>query len=157
VRTNLSRGLGFSHEDRDTNIRRVGFVAKLLTRNGAACIVAAISPYRSVRDELRTEIGAFVEVHVDCPLEVCEARDVKGMYAKARAGELRGFTGVDDPYEPPLQPNVLVHTHQESVDESVEKIMAKLLDRGHLGEPHSGNHVSEAAIRRRLLELQLLE
>ena len=101
VRENLSKGLGFSKEDRDTNIRRIAFVAHLLQRNGVFVITAAISPYQSVREEARTMIKDFVEVYADAPLEVCEERDTKGLYAKARAGEIKGFTGIDDPYEPP--------------------------------------------------------
>src|SRR2546428_7518961 len=102
VRENLSKGLGFSKEDRDINIRRIGFVAHLLARNGVKVITAAISPYRSVRDEVRENVGEdFLEVYVSTPLEVCESRDVKGLYAKARSGALKGFTGIDDPYEPP--------------------------------------------------------
>lgn len=126
VRTNLSKGLGFSKEDRDTNIRRIAFVAHLLSRNNVVAITAAISPYRAIRDEARAMIGNFVEVFADAPLEVCEARDTKGLYAKARAGELKGFTGVDDPYEPPLSPEVVCRTDQESLDESLAKVMTKL-------------------------------
>ena len=126
VRTNLSKGLGFSKEDRDTNIRRIAFVAHLLSRNNVVAITAAISPYRAIRDEARAMIGSFVEVFADAPLEVCEARDTKGLYAKARAGELKGFTGVDDPYEAPLNPEVVCRTDQESLDESLAKVMAKL-------------------------------
>ncbi|MBW2085251.1 MAG: adenylyl-sulfate kinase, partial [Deltaproteobacteria bacterium] len=97
IRKNLSKGLGFSREDRDTNIRRIGFVAHLLARNGVAVIVAAISPYQSVRDEVRAEIGNFIEVFLDCPLEICVERDPKGLYRKALAGEIKHFTGIDDP------------------------------------------------------------
>ena len=126
VRTNLSKGLGFSKEDRDTNIRRIGFVSKLLTRNGVATITAAISPYRDVRDEIRKEIGDFVEVYVDCSLEELTRRDVKGLYAKAIRGEIANFTGVSDPYEEPLNPEVVVHTDRETSEESIAKIVAKL-------------------------------
>lgn len=101
VRTHLTKGLGYTKEDRDENIRRIGFVAHLLTRNGVIVIVSAISPYRAIREEIRAKIGNFVEVYVNAPLEVCEARDVKGLYKKARAGEIKMFTGIDDPYEPP--------------------------------------------------------
>src|SRR5437763_915381 len=114
VRQNLSSGLGFSKTDRDANIRRIAFVAKLLSRNGVVAITAAISPYREIRDEARAEIKNFVEVFVDCPLEVCEERDIKGLYARARAGEITQFTGISDPYEPPLNPEVTVHTERES-------------------------------------------
>src|SRR5215475_12882617 len=106
IRTNLSKGLGFSKEDRDTNIRRIGFVCNLLTRNDVVAIAAAISPYRAVRDEVRRDIGAFVEVFVKCPIEVLAERDVKGLYKKALAGEIKNFTGVDDPYESPVAPEV---------------------------------------------------
>ncbi|HOS92609.1 MAG TPA: adenylyl-sulfate kinase [Armatimonadota bacterium] len=126
VRTNLSKGLGFSKEDRDTNIRRIAFVAHLLSRNNVVAITAAISPYRAIRDEARAMIGNFVEVFADAPLAVCEERDTKGLYAKARSGELKGFTGVDDPYEAPLNAEVVCHTDKESLDESLAKVMAKL-------------------------------
>ena len=132
VRTNLSKGLGFSKEDRDTNIRRIGFVANLLSRNGVVAITAAISPYRAVRDEVRESTERFVEVYVEAPLEVCESRDVKGMYAKARAGEIKGFTGIDDPYEEPLEAEVTCHTAKETVDESVTKIIAYLEAAGYI-------------------------
>ncbi|HSO76467.1 MAG TPA: adenylyl-sulfate kinase, partial [Blastocatellia bacterium] len=110
IRTNLSKGLGFSKEDRDINIRRIGFVCNLLSRNGVIAIAAAISPYREVRDELRNEIASFVEVYVKCPIDVLAERDVKGLYKKALAGEIKNFTGVDDPYEAPVAPEVLVET-----------------------------------------------
>ena len=132
VRTNLSKGLGFSREDRDTNIRRIGFVAKLLTRNDVVAVVAAISPYRATRDEVRTEIGRFVEVHVRCSLEELIRRDVKGLYQRALRGEVAQFTGVSDPYEPPLNPDVVVNTDQESIEESVGKIVAALERLGYL-------------------------
>ncbi|MAF12317.1 adenylyl-sulfate kinase [Candidatus Poribacteria bacterium] len=132
VRTNLSKGLGFSKEDRDTNIKRIAFVCKLLTRNGAGVIAAAISPYREVRAHARTEIKNFVEVYVKCPLEVCEGRDVKGLYAKARAGEIKQFTGIDDPYEEPLNAEVVVETDKETVDESASKIIAALEELGYI-------------------------
>ena len=132
IRTNLSKGLGFSKEDRDTNIRRIGFVSKLLTRNGVTVIVAAISPYREVRDEVRSEIGDFIEVFVDCPLDELVKRDVKGLYAKALAGELPNFTGVSDPYEEPLNPEVSLSTDSESVEESASKVLSKLRELGYL-------------------------
>ena len=132
VRTNLSKGLGFSKEDRDTNIRRIGFVANLLARNGVIAITAAISPFREIRDEVRESSERFVEVFVDAPLEVCESRDVKGMYAKARAGEIKGFTGIDDPYEEPLHAEILCSTASETVAESAAKIMTYLEQRGHI-------------------------
>ncbi|ATS19119.1 adenylyl-sulfate kinase [Synechococcus sp. PCC 6717] len=123
IRQHLTKGLGFSKEDRDENIRRIGFVAELLTRHGVIVIVSAISPYREVREEVRAKIGRFVEVFVNAPLMVCEQRDVKGLYKRARAGEIRNFTGIDDPYEPPLHPDVECCTHLESIDESVAKIL----------------------------------
>jgi len=133
VRTNLSKGLGFSKEDRDTNIRRIGFVANLLARNGVAVITAAISPYREVRDEVRRLVegdgSVFVEVYAAATLEECEARDVKGLYAEARAGKRPGFTGIDDPYEPPLSPEVVCHTGKKSVDESLARILRYLESR----------------------------
>jgi len=132
VRENLSKGLGFSKEDRDTNIRRIGFVAQLLTRHGVFVIASAISPYRSVRDEVRAMIGDFVEVHVDCNLDELVRRDVKGLYAKALAGEIPHFTGVSDPYEAPLNPEVRVDSARESVGESVAEVLSELQARGYL-------------------------
>ncbi len=126
VRTNLSKGLGFSREDRDTNIRRIGFVAHLLARNGVAVICSAISPYRSTRDEVRKLVGAdrFIEVFADCPLDVCATRDGKvEMYAKARSGELKEFTGVSDPYETPLNPEIHLRTQDETPHESAQRIV----------------------------------
>ncbi len=134
IRQNLSKGLGFSREDRDTNVRRVGYVANLLSRNGVIVIVSLISPYRSVRDELRSTLNNFVEVYINAPLEVCEARDVKGLYAKARSGQIKSFTGIDDPYEAPLTPNITCHSAAETVDESVAKIMTWLESAGYLRE-----------------------
>jgi len=122
VRQHLSKGLGYSKADRDENIRRIGFVAELLTRHGVVVLVSAISPYREIRDEVRRKIGAFLEVYVNAPLEVCEQRDQKGLYQRARAGEIKGFTGVDDPYEPPLAPEVECRTDLETVEESVAKV-----------------------------------
>jgi sulfate adenylyltransferase/3'-phosphoadenosine 5'-phosphosulfate synthase len=138
VRTNLSKGLGFSKEDRDTNIRRIGYVAQLLTRNGAVVITAAISPYRAIRDEVRSRIGNFVEVYVKCPLETLVARDVKGLYKKALAGELKEFTGVSDPYEEPLNPEVVVETNRETVEESLNKILARLAELGYITSDSTG-------------------
>jgi adenylylsulfate kinase len=128
VRENLSKGLGFSKEDRDTNIRRIAFVAHLLQRNGTFVITAAISPYRAVRDEARAMIKDFVEVYADAPIEVCEERDVKGLYAKARAGEIKGFTGVDDPYEAPENAEVVCDTANETVEQSAQKVIDKLVE-----------------------------
>jgi phosphoadenosine phosphosulfate reductase len=126
VRTHLSKGLGFSKEDRDENVRRIGFVCELLARNGVIAVAAAISPYRDVRDEVRARIPNFVEVYVECPVEVLAGRDVKGLYRRALAGEIAQFTGINDPYEPPLSPEVTVNSFQESPEESVEKIWATL-------------------------------
>lgn len=134
IRTNLSKGLGFSREDRDTNIRRVGFVCDLLSRNGVAAIAACISPYRSVREELRGQIANFVEIYARCPLEVCIERDVKGMYAKALRGEMKCFTGIDDPYEEPLQPHIVVDTDQKSIEECVDDVFVALRELGYLSK-----------------------
>jgi len=132
IRENLTKGLGFSKEDRDTNIRRIGFVAKLLARNGVVVLVPVISPYRAIREEMREQIGSFVEVFVNAPIEVCEKRDVKGLYKKVRAGEIGQFTGISDPYEPPNNPEIECRTDLEELDESVAKIMNKLIDLGYL-------------------------
>ncbi|MBE9229863.1 adenylyl-sulfate kinase [Phormidium sp. LEGE 05292] len=132
VRQNLTKGLGFSKEDRDENIRRIGFVAHLLTRNGVIVLVSAISPYREIRREVKAKIGDFVEVFVNAPLEVCEKRDVKGLYKKARAGEIKHFTGIDDPYEIPTNPDVECHTDIETEAESVAKVWQKLQAFGYL-------------------------
>ena len=132
VRTNLSKGLGFSKEDRDTNIKRIGFVCKLLTRNGVVAISAAISPYREVRDFNRSEIGDFVEIYCKCALDVCIERDVKGLYKKALAGEIKNYTGIDDPYEEPLSPEVALDTDKETPEECVRKIIEKLEQLGYL-------------------------
>ena len=134
VRTNLSKGLGFSKEDRDTNIRRIGYVSRLLSRNGVGVIASAISPYREVRDEVRQSITSdgseFIEVYVQCPIEVLVERDVKGLYKKALAGEIKEFTGVSDPYEEPLNPEVIVKTDRESIEESANRIIGALEARG---------------------------
>src|SRR5262249_35299552 len=126
VREHLSKGLGFSKQDRDENIRRIGFVCELLARNGVIAIAAAISPYREVREELRARIANFVEVYADCPLEVLAQRDVKGLYRRALAGEIGQFTGVSDPYEPPLAPEVTIHSAEETAQQSVDRIWATL-------------------------------
>src|SRR5678810_565909 len=134
VRTNLSKGLGFSKEDRDTNIRRIGYVSRLLSRNGVGVIAAAISPYREVRDEVRRAVendGAeFIEVYVKCPIHILAERDVKGLYKKALAGEIAGFTGISDPYEEPLAPEIIVESDSESIEASAAKIMDELERRG---------------------------
>ena len=127
AREHLTKGLGFSREDRAENVRRIGWVASLLARNGVIVLASVISPYRDDRDAVRDmHEGRFVEVHVATPVDVYAERDVKGLYAKQRAGELTGLTGVDDPYEPPLRPEVVVPTHQQSVDESVEFLWRSL-------------------------------
>jgi adenylyl-sulfate kinase len=132
VRTHLSKGLGFSREDRDTNILRIAFVCSLLTRHGVAVISAAISPYEETRRRARAQIGDFVEVYVRCPIEELTGRDVKGLYAKALRGEIANFTGISDPYEEPSDPEVIVDTHRETVEESVAKILAALQERGYI-------------------------
>lgn len=157
VRTNLCQGLGFSKQDRDTNIQRISFVCKLLTRNGVAVISAAISPYREARDKARKEIGNFVEVYVKCPLEICVERDVKGLYKKALKGEIQSFTGVSDPYEEPLNPELVVETDKETVEESTNKIIKKLIELGYLDSKESIPHVyspeEEVKIKERLSRL----
>lgn len=130
VRENLSKGLGFSKEDRDTNIRRIGFVANLLARNGVVSITAAISPYKDIRNEIRSKAQApFIEVYVECPIDVLEDRDTKGLYKKAKAGIIKNFTGISDPYEAPESPEVVCDTSKESIEESAEKILAYLRKR----------------------------
>ena len=132
VRTHLSRGLGFSRTDRDINIRRIGFVAAEIVRHGGVAVCAAVSPYRATRNDVRNMVGAdrFVEVFVDTPLEVCEARDTKGMYAKARRGEITGFTGIDDPYEPPEAPEITLDTVSSTPEMNARLIMDELARRG---------------------------
>ena len=132
VRTNLSRGLGFSREDRDANVARIAFVAHLLARNGVAVLTAAISPFRSTREAARALVGDFVEVHVAPPLETCIARDVKGLYRKAIAGEIAQFTGISDPYEEPLSPEVRIDTSASSVEEGVAAVLKALEERGYV-------------------------
>nr|WP_218082013.1 adenylyl-sulfate kinase [Anthocerotibacter panamensis] len=132
IRENLSKGLGFSREDRDTNVRRIGFVCELLTRHKVIVLTSAISPYRSVRTELKERIGDFVEVFVNCPIEECINRDVKGLYKKAISGQIPHFTGISDPYEEPLDPDVVVYTHQETLLESVHKILHYLHAQGYI-------------------------
>jgi adenylylsulfate kinase len=127
AREHLTKGLGFSREDRSENVRRIGWVASLLARNGVVVLASVISPYRDDRDAVREmHAGRFFEVHVATPVEVCASRDVKGLYAKQRAGQITGLTGVDDPYEPPLRPEVVVNTHEQSIEESVELVWQAL-------------------------------
>lgn len=155
VRSNLSQGLGFSKEDRDTNIRRIGYVCRLLSRNGTVAVSAAISPYSAIRDEVRQAVerdGArFIEVFVKCPVEVLARRDVKGLYKRALAGELQGFTGVSDPYEEPLAPDVVVETDQESIESSISKILRELEQRGLIPQtdPASPRRARPVFLRRR--------
>ncbi len=133
VRTHLSKGLGFSKEDRDTNIERIGWVASRLTRHGAAVLVSAISPYKETRRKARAlveEFGAFVEVYVEASVEACAERDVKGLYEKAFSGEIKEFTGVSDPYEPPTDPELVLHTEDETPSESAERVLATLAELG---------------------------
>jgi len=153
IRTNLSKGLSFSREDRDTNIRRIAFVCDLLTRHGVFVCAAAISPYREVRQETREMIGDFVMVHCDAPLEVLEERDVKGLYKKAREGKIKHFTGIDDPYELPVNPEVVVRSDgSETAEQSAAKVIRTLELLGHL-EPAAGLPLKDGAeeeIRERL-------
>jgi adenylylsulfate kinase len=133
VRTHLSKGLGFSKEDRDTNIERIGWVASRLTRNGAAVLVSAISPYEETRRKARAmveEFGPFIEVYVEASVEECARRDVKGLYEKAFAGEIKEFTGVSDPYEPPSNPELVVHTEQDSPEQDAQLVLGKLEELG---------------------------
>jgi len=138
VRKSLCRDLGFSREDRNENIRRVTFVAKLLTRNGVAVLTSFISPYREIRDEARREIVDFVEVYVRCPVEVCMSRDVKGMYKRAISGEIKEFTGISDPYEEPLHPEVILETDRETLEESTQKVIDCLKRLGYLDRSFKG-------------------
>lgn len=141
IRNNLSNGLGFSKEDRDTHIRRMGFVCHLLSRNGVVAIASAISPYQAIRDENRKLIGSFVEVHVKCPVEICIERDAKGLYKKAHDGEIKDFTGVSDPYEEPLNPEVRVETDKGSPAQCLEQILRKLEELNYL--PLKGEETEE--------------
>ncbi len=153
VRTNLSKGLGFSKEDRDTNIRRIGYVCRLLSRNGIGTVSAAISPYSAIRDEVRQAVERdgveFIEVFVKCPISVLAERDVKGLYKKALAGELKGFTGVSDPYEEPLAPDVVVETDRESIDFSSDKILRELERRGLIPESINRSRINQSGFSRR--------
>ncbi len=156
IRTNLSKGLGFSKEDRDINIRRVGFVCNLLTRNGVAAIASCISPYKAIRRENREMIGRFVEVYCKAPIETLIERDPKGLYKKALAGEIKGFTGIDDPYEEPEKAEVVVNTNDETIEESVNKIIRTLELMGHVPAAESETEYSEEEeeeIKKRLADL----
>ena len=132
VRTNLSKGLGFSKEDRDINIRRIGFVCDLLARNGVVAIAAAISPYREIRDEIRANTEIFLEVYVECSIEELTRRDVKGLYEKALKGEIKNFTGISDPYEEPLKPEVTLNSETQDEEESLKILVAKMEELGYL-------------------------
>ena len=145
ARQNLSKGLGFSKQDRDENIRRIGFVCGQLTRQGTVAIVAAISPYRAIRDEVRAKIDKFVEVYVKASVQTCIKRDVKGLYKRALAGEIKGFTGVDDPYEPPLSPELTVETETEDPKGSLARILRSLEELGYLRTVGGTEHNHEAA------------
>ena len=143
VRTHLSKGLGFSREDRDTNILRIGFVCALLARNGVAAIAAAISPYRAMRDQVRAQVADFIEVYVECPVEECARRDVKGLYQRARDGEIAAFTGISDPYEPPLAPEITVRTALQTPEESLARILSWLEQHGYLDEALPASQVAQ--------------
>jgi adenylyl-sulfate kinase len=148
VRTNLSKGLGFSREDRETNLKRIAFVCTLLTRNGVPNIAAAISPFQNVREYARESIGQYVEVYTRCSLDACIERDVKGMYKKALAGEIKGFTGVDDPFDDPENPEVICDTDKETPQESTDKIIKFLRDNGYLPmTPGSNGSAQRTAAR----------
>ena len=159
VRQSLTKDLGFSKEDRDKNIERITFVAELLTRNGVLTLVSFISPYTKKRDEARTRIKDFIEVYVKCPVEECERRDVKGMYKKARAGEIKNFTGVDDPYEEPLNAEIVLETDKEIQDESADKVVSYLLKSKILEDKFYYKYESEEEekIRKRLKSLGYIE
>ncbi len=159
VRTHLTKGLGFSKEDRDTNIRRIGWVCSKISRHGGIAISAAISPYRAIRDEVRASVENFVEVYVSAPLEECMKRDVKGMYKKAMAGELKDFTGVDAPYEPPASPEITIETQNESEQASAARILTWLEQRGLIDPPHDRGYSPDEAekIKERLTKLGYIE
>lgn len=155
VRTNLSKGLGFSKEDRDTNIRRIGWVCHLLTRNDVVAISAAISPYKAIRDENRELIGRFVEVYCECDIDTLRGRDPKGLYEKALKGEIKNFTGVSDPYEPPEKPEVVVDTGKEDIDASVQRIIGTLEQLTYIpaGDGRGYSDDEEESIKQRLKDL----
>jgi len=162
VRTHLTKGLGFSKEDRDTNIRRIGYVCGLISKHGGVAISAAISPYKNIRDEVRAGVAkdaTFVEVFVNAPLDECIKRDVKGMYKKALAGEMKNFTGVDDPYEPPANPELVIDTMQETPAQSAARILAKLEQMALIEPPHDAGYTPEEAekIHKRLEKLGYIE
>jgi adenylyl-sulfate kinase len=149
VRQSLSRGLGFTREDREENVRRIGYVAKLLSRNGVIAICAAVSPYRATRDEIRAHVTNFVEIWVDCPVPVAEQRDTDGLYARARAGVIEDFTGISDPYEPPARPEVHIRSDQESIASAAKKVV-KTLELLQLIPPVDDGFPDADELRRRL-------
>ena len=154
VRRGLSKDLGFSREDRDQNVRRIGILAELLTRNGVIVLVSAISPYRAVRDEMRYRIGSFLEVYVHAPLEVCERRDVKGIYFQARTGQIHKVTGMDDPYEPPLAPEVFCATDRETPSESAARVLGAVDERlKHVNSSPRGSRLPAQSPTSRILWL----
>ena len=160
VRKHLTKGLGFSREDRDENIRRIGYVCRLLSRNGVIAIAAAISPFRAIRDEVRAgHQSSFIEIFVDTPLELCIQRDVKGMYKKAIAGEMKNFTGISDPYEPPTSPEIVIQTAKENAEKSCAQILGALEQRGLLAPEILPSYTPEEAekIRQRLTDLGYIE
>lgn len=160
VRKHLTKGLGFSREDRDENIRRIGYVCRLLSRNGAVAIAAAISPFSAIRDEVRAaHEAAFLEIYVDTPLELCIQRDVKGMYKKAIAGEMKNFTGISDPYEPPENPEIVIRTAKENAEQSAQQILSTLERLGLVAPGVSPSYTPEEAekIRQRLTDLGYIE
>jgi len=151
VRESLSRGLSFSKEDREEHIRRMGYVAKLLSRNGVIAVCAAVSPYRATRDEVRRNTRRFIEIYVECPVDVAEQRDTDGWYAKARRGEVSEFTGVNAPYEAPVAPEVHIHSDTESVDEAAAKVLARLEDLHVI--PRAADERAQEEMRKRLAAL----
>ncbi len=160
VRKSLTRDLGFTKEDRDKNIERITFVAKLLSRNNVCVLTSFISPYRSVRDKVRSEVTNFIEVFVDCPVDVCEKRDVKGMYKKARKGEIKNFTGVDDPYENPANPEITIYTDKETPEESAANILTALEKMGYIAKekkPLEFSDTEKKDILNRLVSLGHIE
>lgn len=156
IRKNLSVGAGFSREDRIAHIGRIAYVAKLLSRNGVVAICSVISPYREMRDRARAEIPEFVEVHVQCPVEECVRRDVKGLYKKALAGEITNMTGIQDPYEAPLAPELVIPTDQESVESSVARVIARMRELGYLEPEQVYSEEEERLIEKRLGDLGYL-
>ena len=155
ARTHLTRGLGFSREDREENVRRIGYVAKLLSRNGVIALCVAVSPYRAMREEVRRNVTNFIEIFVDIPVEVAERRDAEGLYARARLGDIEDFTGVNAPYESPLHPDVHIHADRESVDEAALKVVKTLESRGIIPPVTDGELPPdvEEEMKRRLSEL----